>query len=458
MPTEAECDGCRNGAIKDAAEPRDNATVHCCDALRGIGDIDLWAVTAATPGPVSGGAVAWALTGAVIARGILVPDGGEEKLVAAVAWGTTIVRAMAVRQQFGQGPAGISPGPFDADGALPSVLIPKSMLGLRAVDLDKVSALLDNTKFAPDDAPAALVVYGEAPVVVLRGLNDQSKPAPGTAKPASGAEAIGTLSMADVHAAVAHLEATGAFPSRASKTAASSIETTTSGDGETPRAPDPELVDRLINGGSAPRPEATAATSTPLGRESAQIIRQSRLDDEDRAAARAAAEAAMLAEATRASLAEAALAKRARPERRRNECLMAALGRASTAEDAQHTAEVAAEEAALAAMTEASLAAAARDDAIRQERELKYHRSTRRAAVVISRALRSKLARLHAAASRAARADVAVPATISAEAQHVAETTLRAQRTIACAMRRKLARRRAGAARRARADTSTAVA
>ena len=53
---------------------------------------------------------------------------------------------------------------------------------------------------------------------------------------------------------------------------------------------------------------------------------------------------------------------------------------------------------ALAAMTEASLAAAARDDAIRQERELKYHRSTRRAAVVISRALRSKLARLHAAA------------------------------------------------------------
>ena len=381
---------------KDAAEPRDNATVHCCDALRGIGDIDLWAVTAATPGPVSGGAVAWALTGAVIARGILVPDGGEEKLVAAVAWGTTIVRAMAVRQQFGQGPAGISPGPFDADGALPSVLIPKSMLGLRAVDLEKVSALLDNAKFAPDDAPVALVVYGEAPVVVLRGLNDQSKPAPGTAKPASGAEAIGTLSMADVHAAVAHLEATGAFPSRASKTAASSIETTTSGDEETPRAPDPELVDRLINGGSAPRPEATAATSTPLGRESAQIIRQSRLDDEDRAAARAAAEA--LAEATRASLAEAALAKRARPERRRNECLMAALGRASTAEDAQHTAEVAAEEAALAAMTEASLAAAARDDAIRQERELKYHRSTRRAAVVISRALRSKLARLHAAA------------------------------------------------------------
>ena len=157
-------------------------------------------------------------------------------------------------------------------------------------------------------------------------------------------------------------------------------------------------MDRLINGGSAPRPEATAATSTPLGRESAQIIRQSRLDDEDRAAARAAAEAAMFAEATRASLAEAALAKRARPERRRNECLMAALGRASTAEDAQHTAEVAAEEAALAAMTEASLAAAARDDAMRQERELKYHRSTRRAAVVISRALRSKLARLHAAA------------------------------------------------------------
>ena len=293
---------------KVAAEPLDNATVHCCDALRGIRDADLWAVTAATPGPVSGGAVAWALTGAVIARGILVPDGGEEKLVAAVAWGTTIVRAMAVRQQFGQGPAGISPGPFDADGALPSVLIPKSMLGLRAVDLEKVSALLDNTKFAPDDAPVALVVYGEAPVVVLRGLNDQSKPAPGTAKPASGAEAIGTLSMADVHAAVAHLEATGAFPSRASKTAASSIETTTSGDGETPRAPDPELVDRLINGGSAPRPEATAATSTPLGRESAQIIRQSRLDDEDRAAARAAAEAAMLAEATRASLAEAALA------------------------------------------------------------------------------------------------------------------------------------------------------
>ena len=38
------------------------------------------------------------------------------------------------------------------------------------------------------------------------------------------------------------------------------------------------------------------------------------------------------------------------------------------------TAEVAAEEAALAAMTE-SLAAAARDDAVRQERELKYHRS-----------------------------------------------------------------------------------
>ena len=80
---------------KVAAEPLDNATVHCCGALRGISDDDLWAVTAATPGPVSGGAVAWALTGAVIARGILVPDGGEEKLVAAVAWGTTIVRAMA---------------------------------------------------------------------------------------------------------------------------------------------------------------------------------------------------------------------------------------------------------------------------------------------------------------------------------------------------------------------------
>ena len=98
---------------------------------------------------------------------------------------------------------------------------------------------------------------------------------------------------------VAHLEATGAFPSRASKKAASSIETTTPGDEETPRAPDPELVDRLINGGSAPRPEATAATSTPLGRESAQIIRQSKLDDEDRAAAKAAAEAAMIAVATR---------------------------------------------------------------------------------------------------------------------------------------------------------------
>ncbi len=336
---------------KDAAEPLDDATIHCCEALRGISDADLWAVTAATPGPVSGGAVAWALTGAIIARGIIAPDGGEEKLVAAVAWGTTIARALAVRQQFGQSPTGISAGPFDADGESPSVLIPKSILGLRAVDLEKVSTLLDNAKSAPDNAPVALVVYGEAPVVVLRGLNDQSKPAPGTAKPASDAEAIGTLSMADVRAAVAHLEAAGALPPRASKEAASSIETMMSGDEETPRAPDPEFMDRLVNDGSAPRPEATAATSTPLGRESAQIIRQSKLDDEDRAAARAAAEAAMIAEVTRASLVEAALAERARPERRRNECLMAALVRASTAEDAQHTAEVAAEEAALAAMT-----------------------------------------------------------------------------------------------------------
>ena len=191
---------------KDAAEPLDDATIHCCEALRGISDADLWAVTAATPGPVSGGAVAWALTGAIIARGIIAPDGGEEKLVAAVAWGTTIIRAMAVRQQFGQSPAGISAGPFDADGESPSVLIPKSILGLRAVDLEKVSTLLDNAKFAPDNAPIALVVYGEAPVVVLRGLNDQSKPAPGVAKPASDAEAIGTLSMADVRAAVAHFE------------------------------------------------------------------------------------------------------------------------------------------------------------------------------------------------------------------------------------------------------------
>ena len=383
---------------KDAAEPLDDATVHCCEALRGINDVDLRTVVAATPGPVSGGALGWAVTGAINARDILAPDGGEEKLVAAAAWCTTIARAMAVRQQFGQSPTGISAGPFDADGESPSVLVPKSMSGLRAVDFAKVSTLLDGAKFAPDNAPVALVVDGEAPAVVLRGLNDQSKPAPGAAKPASDAEAIGALSMADVRAAVAHLEAAGALPPRASKKAASSIETMMSGDEETPRAPDAEFMDRLVNDGNAPRPEATAATSTPLGRESAQIIRQSRLDDEDRAAARAAAEAAMFAEATRASLAEAALAKRARPERRRNECLMAALGRASTAEDAQHTAEVAAEEAALAAMTEASLAAAARDDAIRQERELKYHRSTRRAAVVISRALRSKLARLHAAA------------------------------------------------------------
>ena len=48
--------------------------------------------------------------------------------------------------------------------------------------------------------------------------------------------------------------------------------------------------------------------------------------------------------------------------------------------------------------------------------------------------------------------------TVSAEAQHVVETTSRAQRTIACAMRGKLARRREGAARRARADAATAVA
>ena len=283
---------------KDAAEPLDDATIHCCEALRGISDADLWAVTAATPGPVSGGAVAWALTGAIIARGIIAPDGGEEKLVAAIAWGTTIARALAVRQQFGQSPAGISAGPFDADGESPSVLIPKSILGLRAVDLEKVSTLLDNAKFAPDNAPVALVVYGEAPVVVLRGLNDQSKPAPGTAKPASDAEAIGALSMADVRAAVAHLEAAGALPPRARK-AASSIETIMSGDEEAPRAPDTEFMDRLINDGSAPRPEATTATSTPLGRESAQIIRQSKLDDEDRAAAKAAAEAAMIAVATR---------------------------------------------------------------------------------------------------------------------------------------------------------------
>ena len=284
---------------KDAAEPLDDATIHCCEALRGISDADLWAVTAATPGPVSGGAVAWALTGAIIARGIIAPDGGEEKLVAAIAWGTTIARALAVRQQFGQSPTGISAGPFDADGDSPSVLIPKSILGLRAVDLEKVSTLLDNAKFAPDNAPVALVVYGEAPVVVLRGLNDQSKPAPGTAKPASDAGVIGALSMVDVRAAVAHLEAAGALPPRASKKAASSIETMMSGDEETPRAPDAEFMDRLIDDGSAPRPEATTATSTPLGRESAQIIRQSKLDDEDRAAAKAAAEAAMIAVATR---------------------------------------------------------------------------------------------------------------------------------------------------------------
>ena len=257
---------------------------------------------------------------------------------------------MAVRQQFGQSPTGISAGPFDADGESPSVLVPKSMSGLRAVDFAKVSTLLDGAKFAPDNAPVALVVDGEAPAVVLRGLNDQSKPAPGAAKPASDAEAIGALSMADVRAAVAHLEAAGALPPRASKKAASSIETMMSGDEETPRAPDAEFMDRLVNDGNAPRPEATAATSTPLGRESAQIIRQSKLDDEDRAAAKAAAEAAMVAVATRASLAEAALTERARPERRRNACLTAALVRASRAEDAQHTAEVAAEEAALAAM------------------------------------------------------------------------------------------------------------
>ena len=109
---------------KDAAEPLDDATVHCCEALRGINDVDLRTVVAATPGPVSGGALGWAVTGAINARDILAPDGGEEKLVAAAAWCTTIARAMAVRQQFGQSPTGISAGPFDADGESPSVLVP----------------------------------------------------------------------------------------------------------------------------------------------------------------------------------------------------------------------------------------------------------------------------------------------------------------------------------------------
>ena len=116
---------------KDAAEPLDDATIHCCEALRGISDADLWAVTAATPGPVSGGAVAWALTGAIIARGIIAPDGGEEKLVAAIAWGTTIARALAVRQQFGQSPTGISAGPFEWPAAVlpPPLLRPNGQPG-----------------------------------------------------------------------------------------------------------------------------------------------------------------------------------------------------------------------------------------------------------------------------------------------------------------------------------------
>ena len=73
----------------------DNATVHCCDALRGIRHADLWAVhrrrlrrdqCLEVP--------AWALTGAIIASGDA-PDVGRE-----VPGPRLRIRLMAVRKQF----------------------------------------------------------------------------------------------------------------------------------------------------------------------------------------------------------------------------------------------------------------------------------------------------------------------------------------------------------------------
>ena len=132
------------------------------------------------------------------------------------------------------------------------------MLGLRAVDLEKVSALLDNTKFAPDDAASRWSLSRTSKArrcrPARRDAGDQSEVRSrdrqaGLEMPKPSAHCRWRTSAA----AVAHLEAAGALPPRASKEAASSIETMMSGDEETPRAPDPEVVDRLINGGSAPR-------------------------------------------------------------------------------------------------------------------------------------------------------------------------------------------------------------
>ena len=91
------------------------------------------------------------------------------------------------------------------------------------------------------------------------------------------------------------------------------------------------------------------------------------------------------------------------------------------AEDAQHTAEVAAEEADARPGDDRGVVSG-RGQGRRQihglKRELKYHRSTRRAAVVFEGATIQRVSAPAARhASRAAHADVAVPATVSAEAR-----------------------------------------